>query len=214
MPIAQNSSPASALTTQVIVMVKAPVAGKVKTRLIPVLGEEGAALLAKQLLEHTLAQVLKSDSVAALCMEPEPFHADWLDVDPDLIKKFEQAPQAGYDLGDRLKSAYRLSAERFGSTVFVGMDCPELNGDLINEAIEKLSKVDLVITPSTDGGYVLIGMRGHYPELFDQISWSTDQVMKQTLAQARDLGLKVHLFAALTDIDEPSDLVHLPKDLR
>ena len=214
MPIAQNSSPASALTTQVIVMAKAPVAGKVKTRLIPALGEEGAALLAKQLLEHTLAQVLKSDAAAALCMEPKPCHVDWLRVDPDLINKFEQSPQAGLDLGDRLKSAYQPSAERFSSTVFVGMDCPELTSDLINEAIEKLSEVDVVITPSTDGGYVLIGMRGHYPELFDQISWSTDQVMKQTFAQAQDLGLKVHLFAALTDIDEPSDLVHLPKDLR
>ena len=194
-------------------MAKAPVAGKVKTRLIPALGSEGAALLAKQLLEHALEQVLQSDAAAALCMEPEPSHVDWLCVDPELIKEFAQTAQEGLDLGDRLKSAYKQSAERFNATLFVGMDCPGLSADLINQAIERLSEVDVVITPSTDGGYVLIGMRGYHPELFDQISWSTDQVLDQTLVRAQDLGLKVFVCSALTDIDEPSDLVHLPKDL-
>ena len=196
--------------TRLVVFAKAPQAGVAKTRLIPALGAEGAATLARRMLSHTLAQALAANAQAVeLCMSPAASDPAWHGV--ALPPAIERSDQGDGDLGVRMDRAMnRALAQRQGPVLLMGTDCPALSTAHIAEAGRQLEQHDAVLLPVADGGYVLIGLRAPSPGLFTDMAWSTPVVAAETLRRMASLGLRVWQGPRLHDIDEPADLAHLP----
>ena len=196
--------------TRIVIFTKAPQAGIAKTRLIPALGADGAAALARRMLCHTLEQALAAGAQAVeLCMSPAPFDPAWNGV--SLPQAVERSDQGEGDLGARMSHAIeRALAQRQGPVLLIGTDCPALSAAHLAEARRQLEYHDAVLVPAADGGYVLIGLRAHSPGLFTGMAWSTPVVAAETLRRMGSAGLKIWQGPVLHDIDEPADLAHLP----
>ena len=216
--------------TRLLVFAKAPQAGSVKTRLIPALGTEGAAALAKHMLAHTLSQALAAGTgPVELCMSPNPSDPAWGNIKvPDAVA---QSAQGDGDLGQRMQRAFmrltypqtfspqswrglsstpeRDNALQCDGVLLLGTDCPALDATLMRAAARGLSRHDAVLIPAHDGGYVLIGLKAPCPKLFECMPWSTAGVAMETLGRMAGMGLSVWKGPTLHDIDEPSDLHHL-----
>ena len=200
--------------SRIVVFAKAPLAGFAKTRLIPALGADGAAELARSMLTHTLDQALAAGAQAVeLCMSPAPSDPAWQGV--ALPSAVEQSDQGDGDLGARMSRAVdRALALQQGPVLVIGTDCPALNAAQLTEAARQLEHHDVVLLPASDGGYVLIGLQTPCPNLFTDMAWSTPVVAQETLRRMASLGLKVWKGPVLHDIDEPADLIHLPIALK
>jgi rSAM/selenodomain-associated transferase 1 len=190
-----------------IIFTRYPEPGKTKTRLIPVLGAEGAATLQRKMTEDKLAEVEKLQAFYPLSVEVhfaggnEQLMQDWLGS--SIIYR----RQSEGDIGCRMASAFQASFQAgMNSVVLIGTDCPDLNAKLIAQAFQELEQHDLVLGPAQDGGYYLIGLHRLIPELFTGISWSTAEVLKQTQSIAQKIELAVAYLPLLSDIDRPEDL--------
>ena len=190
--------------TRILVFAKAPVAGRVKTRLIPVLGAEGAARLAEEMLERTLQEALATGLEAELCGDPDA--AEWHEPRPGLTL----AGQGEGSLGERLARAASRALDR-EAVLLIGADCPELDRSRLLEAAAELERHDAVLHPAQDGGYALLGLGRFDPSLFEDIAWSTDRVAGQTIAKVEALGWSLRIGETLHDVDEPDDLRHYRK---
>jgi uncharacterized protein len=188
--------------TRIVVFAKAPVPGRVKTRLIPTLGEEGAAALAAEMLAQTLEEALATGLAVELCGEPDA--AQWHEARTGLAL----TAQGGGDLGERLARAAERVLEE-SSILLIGADCPELNRRTLLNAAASLEAHDAVIHPAHDGGYALLGLRRFDRSLFERISWSTSGVAGETIARIEALGWSLHVAETLRDVDEPEDLAQL-----
>lgn len=187
-----------------LVFVKNPERGKVKTRLAATLGPDRALGVYKKLLSHTINAASQTNAVR------EVWYSSFVDendtIPPDFFDKKLQ-PQG--NLGAKMAYAFREGFENgFSKVVIIGSDCPGISSGLLEEAYRELDKHDLVIGPSKDGGYYLLGMNRYLPELFENIEWSTDRVLPVTLKRAKSLSLTVGLLAELNDIDTEEDLQH------
>lgn len=195
---------------RLVVFAKAPLAGQVKTRLIPALGASGAAALARKLLTHALQQAegAKMEAVE-LCVSPAPQDLAWQGMDfSEAVTLFSQGEG---DLGERMARAIARVIQQYQCPVMLmGTDCPELTSERLSEAARQLTLHDAVLLPANDGGYVLIGLKSPCPSLFKDMPWSTAAVGRETLRRMAALGLRVWQGPALQDIDEPADLAHLP----
>lgn len=200
--------------TRLVIFAKAPLAGAAKTRLIPALGADGAAAMARRMLSHTQAQALGAGAQAVeLCMSPAPNDPAWRDV--ALPPTVECSAQGEGDLGARMNRALtRALALQQGPVLLMGTDCPALSHTRIAEAAHQLAQHDAVLLPAADGGYVLIGLPAPCPALFTDMPWSTSAVAAETLRRMASVGLRVWLGPQLHDVDEPADLVHLPESWR
>ncbi|NET54885.1 MAG: glycosyltransferase [Symploca sp. SIO2E6] len=192
---------------RLIVFTRYPEPGKTKTRMIPALGAEGAASLQRQLTENTLLQVKELAASHPVSVEvhftgaSEQLMQAWLGS--DLVYQ----PQAEGDLGKRMASAFAASfAAGMTRVVIIGIDCPDLKSQLMEQAMEALGQNDLVLGPAEDGGYYLIGLQRTIKELFVGISWGTSQVRQQTLEIAHQLDLAIAFLPLLKDLDRPEDL--------
>jgi uncharacterized protein len=193
-----------------IIFTRYPRAGQAKTRLIPALGAEGAARLQIAMTEHSLLQArgLKQPIAIYYTNGEERELRDWLGED------VQYCPQCSGDLGAKMLGAFWDSLkEEVGAVVIIGTDCPAIDTQLLTQTFEALQASDLVLGPALDGGYYLIGLRRVIPALFENIAWSSDQVLSQTLAIAKGLNLSIHLLPELPDIDRPKDLQYLPPHL-
>lgn len=193
---------------RLVVFAKAPQAGLAKTRLIPALGAEGAAALARRMLEHTIEQALAARAgPVELCMSPAPDDAAWQNV--ALPEAVARTAQGEGDLGQRMaRAVQRVTTQQ--PVLLMGSDCPGLTATRIGEAARQLQAHDAVLLPVADGGYVLIGLKSPCPELFTTIRWSTPAVAAETLRRMAALGLRVWQGPQLRDIDEAADLMQLP----
>jgi hypothetical protein len=185
--------------TRIVVFAKAPVPGRVKTRLIPALGEHGAAKMARRMLDWTLLQARDTGLPVELCGDPDP--ASWYKPRPGL----DFTAQGEGDLGERLGRAARRALAG-GAVLLIGSDCPELGQERLLAAAHALSAHDAVIHPALDGGYVLLGLRRFDSSLFTGIAWSTDSVAAGTVERIEALGWSLHVGETLRDVDEPADL--------
>lgn len=185
-----------------IVFYRNPEPGKVKTRLAASIGEAKAYSIYLLLCEHT------RNITENLPMQKTLYYSDFVDTDDiwskDVYRKFLQS---GADLGERMETAFRTGfSSGFKSICIIGTDCLELSGKIITEAFRKLLTHDVVIGPAVDGGYYLLGMNRLHPALFRNKSWSTDNVLAQTLYDIRLLGLRCWQLEVLNDIDRVEDL--------
>lgn len=198
---------------RILVFAKAPVPGRVKTRLIPALGEVGAARLAARMLGLALEQALAAGvGSVELCMSPGPASPDWSAIPlPPVVATSDQGEG---DLGERMAQAARRGLEGGNAVLLMGTDCPGLDKDRLREAAVRLADHDAVIHPAEDGGYPMLGLRAFDAGLFADMPWSTPAVARLTLERIAALGWRVWVGETLRDIDEPGDLVWLPECLR
>jgi uncharacterized protein len=192
-----------------VIFTRYPRPGQAKTRLIPALGPEGAARLQNRMTEHSLRQArgLKTPIAIYYTNGKERELRDWLGED------LCYHTQCAGDLGAKMLGAFCDSLAAGTGVVIIGTDCPGIDTHLLAQAFQRLETADLVLGPALDGGYYLIGLRRVIPALFENIAWSTDQVLSQTLAIANRLNLSIHLLPELPDIDRPEDLKFLPPHL-
>jgi len=198
----------TATSNHLVIFARNPVAGKVKTRLIPALGAEGATALYREMLEATLVMTshVSATEVSLWCDTPgEPCESL---ADIHRIGCFQQQ---GADLGARMHDAFSRQLLVSKRVILIGSDCPGLTADYLDSAFEQLRSYDVVIGPAVDGGYVMIGLKRPEPALFGQIAWGSSNVLDQTRARLRHLGLHTSELAPLHDIDTPGDLAHYPQ---
>jgi rSAM/selenodomain-associated transferase 1 len=187
----------------VAILAKAPLPGLAKTRLIPALGPEGAAVLQARLIARTLATACAAMvGPVSLWAEPEESHFR----EPARQFPVKLARQAGGDLGARMHAAFEAQCP----ALVIGTDCPALEPKHLREAADAVrAGSDAVIIPADDGGYVLIGLRRPQPALFADMPWGTDGVMAETRRRAEQLRLAVRELQPLWDVDLPADLERL-----
>jgi rSAM/selenodomain-associated transferase 1 len=190
-----------------IVLSKAPVAGFVKTRLIPAMGEQAACDVYCQLLkrlQQTLRQLITNKGgyvalwVAGDCNH-EAFNP-WSD-----ITTYYQQP-AGTDLGERMAMAVQSSLSRGRIPVLIGVDVPDLTEIYLNNCLDQLANHDLVISPAEDGGYGLLGMKQFYSELFANKNWGTNTVFESTKSDIESLKISTAYLPLVWDVDEIADV--------
>lgn len=195
--------------TRVVVIAKAPLAGFAKTRLIPALGPEGAAQLARRMLDHAVRTALDADvGPVELCVTPGPGDPAWRSV--ALPAGLAWHAQGDGDLGARMARPARAAASAGDAVVLIGTDCPALTVAHLREAVRALERHDAALLPTHDGGYALLALARFHARLFDDMPWSTAAVGAETLRRVRELGWTAALQPALHDIDEPADLARLP----
>ncbi|MDJ0649437.1 MAG: TIGR04282 family arsenosugar biosynthesis glycosyltransferase [Xenococcaceae cyanobacterium MO_188.B19] len=190
-----------------IIFTRYPEPGKTKTRMIPALGAEGAAKLQRQMSEHTLKtatewQKSSGGNIAIYFAGGNvSLMSNWLGKD------LTYYPQKEGNLGYRMESAFNQAFNR-GVTrvVTIGIDCPDINLVILNQAFSCLSEKELVLGKAEDGGYYLIGLNYLIPELFQNINWGTSQVLAQTQNIANSLNLNTAYLPMLRDVDRPEDL--------
>lgn len=200
-------------TTRIVVFAKAPLAGYAKTRLIPVLGAEKAARLARRMLLHTVEQARAAAvGPVELCVTPQPFDSAWQGLPP--LAGVEWTEQAAGDLGARMADAARRATAHGGPVLLIGTDCPSLDAARLRRAAASLHDAEAVLFPTRDGGYALLGLRRFDLRPFEQIAWSTAEVAERTTERIRELGWSLAVGDMLHDIDEPADLQWLPEDWR
>lgn len=189
---------------------RAPVPGAAKTRLIPLLGEEGAASAQRKMAWRTLetACAVPAASVSLWCAG---------DIDHPFLRACAShfnvpcLPQADGDLGLRMAHCLQSALATHRKALLIGTDCPAFDAAALKAAATALDTARMVFTPAEDGGYVLVGARrgGLEPRCFDEVAWSTAQVMEQTRQRLREAGLQQardwHEMPALWDVDTPAD---------
>jgi uncharacterized protein len=185
-----------------IVFVKAPRVGAVKTRLAQEIGAERACDAYQELVRAVLAKI---EPLANVQLRYSPDDAQ-SEVQPWRKSSWTTTAQGAGDLGERLARAFS-DAFKSGTSrvVIIGSDCPWLDVADIEEAWSELESHDVVLGPARDGGYWLIGLRGPLPELFAGIAWSTPDVLKQTIERASARDLRVRLLRELRDVDTFED---------
>lgn len=189
-------------TGVLIVFLKAPRAGRVKTRLGRKVGMGRAAALFRHMSAATLAQAGKGPWRKVIAVDPPADRLAWRCLWP---REFERLAQANGDLGERMKAAMR--ALPGGPVVIIGADAPAVRARHIRDAFAALGRADAVFGPADDGGYWLIGLarRRRAPDLFANVRWSSPQTLADTLASIPPT-FSVALLPTLKDIDEPEDL--------
>ncbi|MCM8794198.1 MAG: TIGR04283 family arsenosugar biosynthesis glycosyltransferase [Candidatus Omnitrophica bacterium] len=195
-----------------IVMAKAPVPGQVKTRLLPVLSPEGAARLARRFLKETVALVEGIPGIQPVVAVSPP---EAMEQIRELIgPSMRLIPQPAGDLGVRLQELFRqFFAAGAGGVIALGTDHPGLPKESLQKAAAELrrGRDRLVLGPTHDGGYYLIGLNRPHAELFQGIPWSTSEVLRTTVARAKSAGLRIIELPPWYDVDRPEDLQRIPK---
>jgi rSAM/selenodomain-associated transferase 1 len=190
----------------VLVFVRAPELGRVKTRLAAAVGEDAALDLYRRMGRLVVDAALRLGSRTTIRVHHTPTGrrdsvASWLGEDLTYL------PQRGEDLGERMEDAF---AEAFAAghsrVVVVGSDLPDLTDDLLRRALDLLGEHDAVIGPARDGGYWLLGLRAPAPHLFTGMPWSTAEVYDLTVSRLRAAGIEPAVLPELTDVDEADDL--------
>jgi uncharacterized protein len=197
----------------IIVFAKEPIPNRVKTRLLPALSPEQAASLYKAFLVDwcaTLSKLETADLVIAYT-PPEGKSALQTLIGEDAI----YIPQVGADLGERLGNAGQWACEqKYQKFLFVGSDSPTLPIQYVKEAFKQLESCDVVVGPSMDGGYYLIGFSADgaelvIPSIFEGISWSSEVVFRQTLEKLQSANARLGLLPPWYDVDTPAELQFL-----
>ncbi|MDE3012215.1 MAG: TIGR04282 family arsenosugar biosynthesis glycosyltransferase [Pseudomonadota bacterium] len=196
---------------RIIIFAKAPVAGQVKTRLIPALGAERAAALARRMFQHTVdVAVAAAIGPVEVCAAPDRSDPAWHGV--EVPAALAWSAQGDGDLGMRMARAAQRTLADGQAVLLIGTDCPGLQVRHLHEAEAGLRDHDAVIAPTTDGGYFILGLKQHLPAIFERMSWSTREVAFQTIARLARHRRSVRVQPMLRDVDEAADLKWVPAE--
>ncbi len=209
-----------------ILFAKYPTPGHAKTRLIPILGPEGAARVAEAFLLDLLEilntwpppppdlQTRDKNRVQnpnrILFFAPRTAEASFKELltREQLQRHWTLRPQSSGDLGERLNAALtKIQTETEGPVLFLGMDCLEFPSSSLSEALGLARTGKIVVRPARDGGYVMLALpAGTPPEIFNEIRWSTAFTCSDQIARAHALGIPIESIGTSMDVDEPEDL--------
>ncbi len=185
-----------------LIFIKNPIKGKVKTRLAATVGDEEALRIYLELLTYTRMIAIQIHNTRRNVFYSHFINTDdeWLNVD------FGKYLQIEGDLGAKMVEGFRTVFEN-GATkaVIIGSDCANLTATIVRSAYKQLETNDFVIGPAIDGGYYLLGMKQFSPEIFANITWSTEQVLSQTIAIIEQQRKPYALLPMLSDIDNEED---------
>jgi len=186
----------------IIVFQKNLVLGKVKTRLAVSLGDQKALEIYGYLVDTTFKQLQ-----ALTDLDVFIYFSDLIeDLPTGTPSNFQSSLQKGNDLGERMSNAFIEVFEKgYKSALLIGTDCPSMNKEILLEAFESLENHEVVLGPATDGGYYLLGLKEVFPELFQNIPWSTGNVLELSLNVVRAKKRSYCLLAYLSDIDTLED---------
>ena len=200
--------PRNASPIAIAIMVKAPIPGLAKTRLISSIGAHAAAVLQERLTERTVATALTAEvGPVTLWCAPDPSHMSFRDLAARHKVALKRQPDG--DLGVRMLAAVAAGE---GPTLVIGTDCPALNIEHLRAAANALHDAEIVLIPAEDGGYVLIGARAAHLELFAGIAWGTATVLTETRARISALGLTSIELPTLWDVDTERDLARFERE--
>lgn len=200
---------AKIFTGKLIIFVKNPVKGKVKTRLAEDIGEDNALKVYLILIQHTL------EVAAASGLEVHVFFSDTLDNKiPGFQPTFKAHLQKGEFLGDKIFNAFAVIHTDDTPVLIIGSDCYQLTANHLHEAIKVLDIKDAVLGTTFDGGYYLLGLKKLNPRIFENIPWSTSRVAQKTLAHFVELEWDYLLLPPLYDVDDKASMInsHLTLD--
>ncbi|TXT65982.1 MAG: Glycosyltransferase [Promethearchaeota archaeon] len=185
----------------IIILIRNPILGKVKTRLAVDIGAEKTLKIYELLLNHT--KYVVSEVICTRLL----FYSDFIDDEDNWNEiLFQKYLQKGGDLGMRMYNAFKIALRDHERALIIGSDCYELTSKILDDAIENLKNYDVVIGPAADGGYYLLGLKKLYPQLFKNKTWSTSTVFNDTMKDINDLKLCVYALPILSDIDNIYDL--------
>jgi len=200
-------------TNALILFTRIPVAGKTKTRLQPFLTGEECCLLQKAFLQD-LGKALQESEICCdimVCYAPEGDLNELKGLLPGISIFF---PQRGGDLGEKMHNAISdVLAKGYGRCLLLGSDIPLMKSSDINEAVSHLDCSDVVVCPTEDGGYYMIGMKEPNEELFRLNEYGVSTVLEKTLSAAEKAGKSCTIGAKALDVDEPNDLLRLKEML-
>ena len=188
-----------------IVFIKNPEEGKVKTRIAHTIGNAGALNIYLTLIDIVHHVVINTDTVRHV------FYSEFLNKnDRWSDTSFCKHVQTGHDLGERMKNAFKsvfnaYSEQDTCKVVIIGSDCPYLTPSIMDDAFFSLEQSDFVVGPTYDGGYYLLGMKIFTANIFDDIEWSTECVFDQTIDKIKNQGSTFQLLPTLHDIDTEDD---------
>jgi rSAM/selenodomain-associated transferase 1 len=187
--------------TALIIFVRNPVLGKVKTRIAQTAGDEAALQIYRQLLQHTSAITTKVDA------DKFVFYSDKIEQEDNWENEiFNKQLQTGSSLGEKMSNAFQLLFNKgYNHIAIIGSDCYELTAEIINHALGSLNSFDTVIGPAKDGGYYLLGMNNFYPGLFTVKNWSTETVAAETIQLITRHNISSYQLPLLSDIDTEED---------
>jgi uncharacterized protein len=204
MPSRASGSPLGGAGPALLVFVRAPRRGGVKTRLAAEIGEAAALRVYRRLAEHTMREARGSGAAVRVHVTPDAAvgeAAAWLGPADAYL------PQREGTLGERLSRAFRSAfAAGHGPVVVVGSDLPGLTARLLQGALRSLDRSPAVLGPAADGGYYLLGLRAPCPHAFEDIPWSTSGVLRATLQRLESAGIPPALLPTLRDVDRADDL--------
>lgn len=206
---AEDALRSTAARQAVLLFLKAPEKGRVKTRLARTVGRDAALEIYKNFVMDTLAMLKRSGRLTIVCFHPA--HAEKAIIQW-LPGNYLFWPQTGRDLGERMMNAFvRAFSENFSRVALMGTDIPDLPESVIREAFDTLARHPAAMGPSVDGGYYLIGFnrRDFSPRFFRGIAWSTPAVFSQTLDKMNTRGVSCGLLPEWRDIDDGDDLKDL-----
>ena len=215
--LAANTLPDADAGQGVLLFLKAPEKGGVKTRLARTIGPDAALEMYRSFVLDALSMLKRAGRPVIICYTPgkaKKAVAEWLSGHDPFW------PQTGTDLGERMAAAFaRAFSENYGRVLLMGTDIPGLPASLIQEAFDALARHPAVIGPALDGGYYMIGFTksGFSPGCFQGIDWSTPMVFAQTMERMRLNGVSCHILPEWRDIDDGEDLKDLmsrKEDLR
>ena len=186
-----------------LIFVKHPIAGQVKTRLAADTDLDTALAVYQELLEYT------ENLSSTLVVEKRVYYGNFVpENDFWSVCGYERRMQKGADLGERMKQAIAEGlADGFRKVVLIGSDCAELTHEILAQAFTILSQKSVVLGPATDGGYYLIGTNGHFPFLFENKTWSTSSVLSETLVDLKNHSVSYDLLPVCSDIDRWEDII-------
>ena len=198
----------------VILFVKFPEKGQVKSRLAQLMDEDLVLRLYENMVLDTIDMLTRGRFPFRICFTPPDARdriLEWLG------QGYRAFPQTGDDLGDRMENAFeRVFSEGVEDALLIGSDIPGLTAEVMDEAFTALLKNEAVIGPAGDGGYYLIGFKkGSFePVIFHDMVWSTKTVFRETMDKLHNASLKVHVLPELTDVDTVEDLKTLMSQVK
>jgi len=187
-------------TDVLLLLVKNPIKGTAKTRLAKSVGVDKAHEVYLQLLAHT------RNITQTLPCKKWLYYSKFVEQDEWFDAYYRKRTQVAGDLGEKMKAVFKEAFDAgFKRAVIIGSDCGELTSEIIQEGFAALDKNDIVIGPAKDGGYYLLGMNAFYPFLFDDMEWSTERLIEQTIVAIEQENKTFIKLEALNDVDEYED---------